>query len=715
MKKLIYTSLAAGLLSTGAIAGECVNFLPGIGIEADNCFKGESLEGGTVGACYQALKTEISTWPEETHPTDVSNDQLWKEIPCPTAEESSSSEEAPAVSSSSVETLTESSSSVEVMSVSSSSEPVITKIVEKCVDFDRENANYHVDCYKSGLNGMDDGACYGLNPERADFNDKYINQSAFDSYWWVKVDCTEEVVVTVEDPASSSSCDAATCGESSSSKNTILVPKCIEYVGGNYDYLTNCFNAGLHNIDEGKCYAFNDERKDVNNGPWVNDNAADKWWWHETECFEEVEAVESSSSEPELSSSSIEEGKIVVTVEKCVDFDRENANYHVDCYKSGLNGMDDGACYGLNPERADFNDKYINQSAFDSYWWVKVDCTEEVVVDASSSSIDEGTAAESSSSSVDEGTVAESSSSSVDEGSVAESSSSSVDEGSVAESSSSSVDEPSSSSVEVVLVSACEKYVGGNTDYLTKCFNDGLHNIEEGKCYAFNVEERMNDNFDRNWVNDNAADKWWWHEVSCFKEVIVVAEESSSSVEESSSSVEESSSSVEESSSSVEESSSSVELVEVCVPFVYGSDAYLTECFNGGDNFYNVEEGKCYRFKNNLWNPAWGNWINNNAQDTYWWDEVSCYADNAAPKARPNAPVFDGESTMNVVKSTLEVSAPAGMKKLSIFDAQGNLVASESFSAMNSSIDLSKYAGKVLIVRLANDSKLVSTKRVVVR
>ena len=129
----------------------------------------------------------------------------------------------------------------------------------------------------------------------------------------------------------------------------------------------------------------------------------------------------------------------------------------------------------------------------------------------------------------------------------------------------------------------------------------------------------------------------------------------------------------------------------------------------------NVEKGKCYRFKNELWNPAWGNWINNNAKDTYWWDEVSCYADDAAPKARPNAPVFDGESTMNVVKSTLEVSAPAGMKKLSIFDAQGNLVASESFSAMNSSIDLSKYAGKVLIVRLANDSKLVSTKRVVVR
>jgi hypothetical protein len=112
-----------------------------------------------------------------------------------------------------------------------------------------------------------------------------------------------------------------------------------------------------------------------------------------------------------------------------------------------------------------------------------------------------------------------------------------------------------------------------------------------------------------------------------------LAKSSSSSVEESSSS--ESSSSSEPpsssslSSSSEEFSSSSEEIVvesssvmPVDEPFVAGPNQEYTpdQIFSSG--LLNMEPGKCYSL-----NPARGTqhgWINNNAQDAWWWREVDC-------------------------------------------------------------------------------------------
>lgn len=103
--------------------------------------------------------------------------------------------------------------------------------------------------------------------------------------------------------------------------------------------------------------------------------------------------------------------------------------------------------------------------------------------------------------------------------------------------------------------------------------------------------------------------------------------EKSSSSEESSSSEPPSSSSL--SSSSEESSSSSEEIVvesssvmPVDEPFVAGPDQVYTpdQIFSSG--LQNMEPGACYSL-----NPDRGTqhgWINNNAQDSWWWREVDC-------------------------------------------------------------------------------------------
>ncbi len=78
------------------------------------------------------------------------------------------------------------------------------------------------------------------------------------------------------------------------------------------------------------------------------------------------------------------------------------------------------------------------------------------------------------------------------------------------------------------------------------------------------------------------------------------------------------------SSSSFEKYSSAA----ACKPIQQGANAVYTEndCFSeGGDGLYNMEPGKCYTM-----NPdriREGNnkgWVNNNAQDRWWWVETGC-------------------------------------------------------------------------------------------
>ena len=193
--------------------------------------------------------------------------------------------------------------------------------------------------------------------------------------------------------------------------------------------------------------------------------------------------------------------------------------------------------------------------------------------------------------------------------------------------------------------SACIPFVNGSGDYDKHCYNSGLLDMEEGKCYTFNPD-RIDANPVPQWVNNIASQSWWWIETPCIEEVSSssVEPESSSSSEESSSSVEESSSSEEplsssseepvsssseepESSSSEEVSSSSEEpasssseiiVASKCEEFVRGSGNYTTDkCYNAG--LADMEEGKCYKLKDDRANDVKGQqWINDRANDSWW-------------------------------------------------------------------------------------------------
>jgi len=96
---------------------------------------------------------------------------------------------------------------------------------------------------------------------------------------------------------SSSSCTngSGCAGELSSSS------KCTAFVNGTGHYDEKCFNSGLQDMEQGKCYTMNPDRI-IENPIWISMVASDTWWWIETPCFEEV--VSSSSSYPGYNQSS---------------------------------------------------------------------------------------------------------------------------------------------------------------------------------------------------------------------------------------------------------------------------------------------------------------------------------------------------------------------------------------------------------------------------
>ena len=151
---------------------------------------------------------------------------------------------------------------------------------------------------------------------------QWINDRANDSWWWEETDCGEVVVSSSsEEPASSSSEEpvsssseepvsssseepvsssseepvSSSSEEPVSSSSEIVVSKCEEFVNGSGNYNGKCFNAGLNDMAEGKCYALNPDRGQVND-LWINNRAVDTYWWSEVSCGEEEPAVE----EPEV-------------------------------------------------------------------------------------------------------------------------------------------------------------------------------------------------------------------------------------------------------------------------------------------------------------------------------------------------------------------------------------------------------------------------------
>jgi len=147
---------------------------------------------------------------------------------------------------------------------------------------------------------------------------------------------------------------------SSSSFNTDLdfyvCQVCKPFIAGpNASYNPeDVFISGLNNMEPGKCYGLNPDR-DIQYG-WINDNAQDRWWWEERPC---------DGSKP------IEP----VTPNGCRNNKRDaNAIYTAsDCFSNGLDNMEPGKCYGLNPDRG-IQYGWINNDAQDRWWWREVPC-----------------------------------------------------------------------------------------------------------------------------------------------------------------------------------------------------------------------------------------------------------------------------------------------------------------------------------------------------
>ncbi|MBR6124568.1 hypothetical protein IKQ19_13405 [Candidatus Saccharibacteria bacterium] len=135
---------------------------------------------------------------------------------------------------------------------------------------------------------------------------------------------------------------------SSSDGNVFVAGADQEYTPG------KIYSSGLHNMEPGKCYSLNPERGTQYG--WICTNAQDKWWWHEVPCDGSAPAKK-------------------VTSAGCIENKRgSNAVYRPeDCFYSGLDNMEPGKCYSLNPERGTQRG-WISTNAQDSWWWIETPC-----------------------------------------------------------------------------------------------------------------------------------------------------------------------------------------------------------------------------------------------------------------------------------------------------------------------------------------------------
>lgn len=93
-------------------------------------------------------------------------------------------------------------------------------------------------------------------------------------------------------------------------------------------------------------------------------------------CEESSSSVVESSSSSELQSSSsvIEEFSSSSDVAETFVPDGDQTYTPDQIFKEGLQNMESGKCYSLNPERGTINGWNISYNAQDSWWWHEVDC-----------------------------------------------------------------------------------------------------------------------------------------------------------------------------------------------------------------------------------------------------------------------------------------------------------------------------------------------------
>ncbi|MBQ3838529.1 MAG: hypothetical protein II819_01085, partial [Fibrobacter sp.] len=120
------------------------------------------------------------------------------------AKSSSSVSSSSVTSSSSVSSSSVSSSSVSSSSISSSSSVSSSgSMGGPCIAFVNGSGDYGDHCYNSGLDDMEPGKCYTMNPERNPAP-QWINKSVSETYWWIETSCGIEESSSSSEESSSS-------------------------------------------------------------------------------------------------------------------------------------------------------------------------------------------------------------------------------------------------------------------------------------------------------------------------------------------------------------------------------------------------------------------------------------------------------------------------------------------------------------------------------
>ena len=453
---------------------------------------------------------------------------------------------------------------------------------------------------------------------------------------------------------------------------------CVAFVNGTGDYDQNCYNSGLLDMTEGKCYTFNTDRNVV--PQWINNVASQTWWWVETECVEPAPTPD--------------KGPFVTESKGCIDFVNGTGDYDQHCYKSGLLDMTEGKCYTFNKDRI-VVPQWINNVASQSWWWNEIDCDEifycsehpekegcQPVVDCT----DPANAADpqcvppvvdcNDPANADDPQCVPPVVDCTDPANAADPQCVPPTNPCTEETVNTAecrdfCAENAEDAVCARIVDKCITYKHGVGHYTENCYKSGLTGQVEGKCYAVNPD-RVNEYKNSLVINDHALDAYWWYEVSCDKKL--------------------------------GPDMSQFDVVDKgCVEFVNGEGNYAGKCFNAG--LYDMTEGMCYVLREERGNPQ--GHINNRASDAWWWEEVECteLKPKAEPKAKPEPKVAG--KTLNVVAASTEV------KTLRVFDLNGKLLHTETFSGSVQSVDFAKFAGKGMrLVRITAGNKLVATKTV---
>ncbi|MBR3670516.1 MAG: T9SS type A sorting domain-containing protein [Fibrobacter sp.] len=525
-----------------------------------------------------------------------------------------------------------------------------------CVAFVNGTGDYDQNCYNSGLLDMTEGKCYTFNTDR-NVVPQWINNVASQTWWWVETECVEPAPTPDKGPFVTES------------------KGCIDFVNGTGDYDQHCYKSGLLDMTEGKCYTFNKDRIVV--PQWINNVASQSWWWNEIDCDEifycsehpEKEGCQpvvdctdpANAADPQCvppvvdcnDPANADDPQCVPPVVDCTDpanaADPQCVPPVVDCTDPA--NASDPQCV---PPVVDCNDP---ANADDPQCVPPVvDCTDPANA-ADPQCVPPVVDCTDPANAADPQCVPPTNPCTEETVNTAECRDFCA--------------ENAEDAVCARIVDKCITYKHGVGHYTENCYKSGLTGQVEGKCYAVNPD-RVNEYKNSLVINDHALDAYWWYEVSCDKKL--------------------------------GPDMSQFDVVDKgCVEFVNGEGNYAGKCFNAG--LYDMTEGMCYVLREERGNPQ--GHINNRASDAWWWEEVECteLKPKAEPKAKPEPKVAG--KTLNVVAASTEV------KTLRVFDLNGKLLHTETFSGSVQSVDFAKFAGKGMrLVRITAGNKLVATKTV---